>query len=217
MDCEELDTTEVIYCICTHMDCSTAGFPVQNQLPELAQIHVHWWNSCPVMPSNHLILCCPLLLLPSIFPSIRVFSNESILCIRWPKYWGFSLSISLSNGYSRLISFRKKQGDWNAKVWCQEIPGVTGKFGLGVQNEAKANRVLPREPTGYSKHPLPTTQENTLHIDTTRWSVSKSDCLYSLQSKMEKLSTVSKKQDPELTVAQTMNFLLPNSDLNWRK
>ena len=59
-----------------------------------------------VMPTNHLILCHPLLLLPSIFPSIRVFSNESVLCIRWPKYWSFSFSISPSNEYSGLISFR---------------------------------------------------------------------------------------------------------------
>ena len=62
-----------------------------------------------VMPSNHLILCHPLLLLPSIFPSIRVFSNESALLIRWPKYWSFSFSISPSHEYSRLISFRM---DW---------------------------------------------------------------------------------------------------------
>ena len=62
-----------------------------------------------VMPSNHLILCRPLLLLPSIFPSIRVFSKESVLCIRWPKYWSFSFSISPSNEYSGLISFRM---DW---------------------------------------------------------------------------------------------------------
>ena len=62
-----------------------------------------------VMPSNHLILCRPLLLSPSIFPSIRVFSSESILCIRWPKYWSFSFSISPSNEYSGLISFRM---DW---------------------------------------------------------------------------------------------------------
>ena len=62
-----------------------------------------------VMPSNHLILCRPLLFLPSIFPSIRVFSNESVLRIRWPKYWNFSFSISLSNEYSGLISFRM---DW---------------------------------------------------------------------------------------------------------
>ena len=59
-----------------------------------------------VIPSNHLILCCPLLLLPSIFPSIRVFSNESAVCIRWPKDWSFSFSISPSNEYSGLISFR---------------------------------------------------------------------------------------------------------------
>ena len=59
-----------------------------------------------VMPSNHLILCCPLLLLPSIFPSIMVFSNESVLCIRWPKYWSFSFSISPSNEYSGLTFFR---------------------------------------------------------------------------------------------------------------
>ena len=59
-----------------------------------------------VMPSNHLILCCPLLLLPSIFPSMRVFSDESALCIRWPEYWSFSFSISPSNEYSGLISFK---------------------------------------------------------------------------------------------------------------
>ena len=62
-----------------------------------------------VIPSNHLILCCPLLLSPSIFPSIRVFSNESVFQIRWPKYWSFSFSISPSNEYSGLISFRM---DW---------------------------------------------------------------------------------------------------------
>ena len=64
-----------------------------------------------VMPSNHLILCCPLLLLPSIFPSIRVFSNESALRIRWPKYWSFSFNISPSNEHPRLISFRMDQLD----------------------------------------------------------------------------------------------------------
>ena len=58
------------------------------------------------MPSNHLILCCPLLLPPSVFPSIKVFSNKSALCVRWPKYWGFSFSISPSSDYSGLISFR---------------------------------------------------------------------------------------------------------------
>ena len=68
-----------------------------------------------VMPSNHLILCRPLLLLPSISPSIRVFPNESLLCIRWPKYWSFSLSISPSNEYSGLISFRMDWFDSNTR------------------------------------------------------------------------------------------------------
>ena len=87
------------------MDCSTPGFPVHHQLPEFTQTHVLEL----VMPSSHLILCHPLLLLPSIFPSIRVFSNESILHIRWPKYWSFSFNISPCNEYSGQISFRM---DW---------------------------------------------------------------------------------------------------------
>ena len=67
-------------------------------------------------------------------------------------------------------------GDWNAKVGSQEIPGVTGKFGLGVQNKTGQKlTVLPRERTGHSKHPLPTTQKMTLHMDITRWSTPKSD------------------------------------------
>ena len=88
--------------LCDPMDCSTPGFPVLHHLLKLLSIE-------SVMPSNHLILCHPLLLLPSIFPSIRVFSNESALHIRWPKYWNFSFSISSSREYSGLISFRM---DW---------------------------------------------------------------------------------------------------------
>ena len=86
------------------MDCSTPGLPIHHQLLELVSVQLMSIES--VMPSNHLILCHPLLLLPSIFPSIRVFSNESVICIRWPKYWSFSFSISPSNEYSGLISFR---------------------------------------------------------------------------------------------------------------
>ena len=84
-------------------DCNMPSFPVHHQLLDLTQTHVHEL----VMPSNHLILCCPLLLLPSIFPSIRVFSSESVLHIRWPKFW--SSSISPFNEHSGLISFRM---DW---------------------------------------------------------------------------------------------------------
>ena len=83
------------------MNHSTAGFPVHHQFPEPTQTHVH----CIGDAINHLILCRPLLL-PSAFPSIRVFPSESALCIRWPKYWSFSFSISLSSEYSGLISFR---------------------------------------------------------------------------------------------------------------
>ena len=85
------------------MDCIMPGFPVHQQLPELTQTHVHrssWWCH-PTISS-----CCSLLLPPSIFPSIRVFPNESVLCIRRTKYWSFSFSISPSNEYSGLISFR---------------------------------------------------------------------------------------------------------------
>ena len=88
--------------LCNPMDCSTTGSSFR-YFPESAQIHVHWVS---VMLAKHLILYCPLLLWPSIFPSLRVFSNESALCIRWPKYWSFSFSISPSNEYSGLISFR---------------------------------------------------------------------------------------------------------------
>ena len=70
-----------------------------------------------VMPSNHLILCCPLLLLPSILPSIRVFSNESVLHIRWPKYWSFSFSIGPSNEYSGLISFSPLMHSGKYIIW----------------------------------------------------------------------------------------------------
>ena len=87
------------------MNRSTPGLPVHHQLLEFTQTHVHW----VVMPSSHLILSCPFLLLPSIPSSIRVFSNESALCMRWPKYWSFSFSISPSNEHPGPISFRM---DW---------------------------------------------------------------------------------------------------------
>ena len=84
------------------MDFSTLGFPVHHQLLELAQAHAHWVSDA-IQPSHPLSSLFPL---PSIFPSIRAFSNESVLHIRWPKYWSFSFSISPYNEYSGLISFR---------------------------------------------------------------------------------------------------------------
>ena len=85
--------------LCDPMDCSTPGFPVHHQLLELLKL----MSIKLLMPSNHLILCCFLLLTPSMFPSIRIFSNESVLSIRWQKYWSFSFSIGPSNEYSDLF------------------------------------------------------------------------------------------------------------------
>ena len=88
--------------LCNPMNHSMPDHPVRHQLLEFTQTHVHWVGDA----IRHLILCCPLPLLPPIPPSIRVFSNESTLCIRWPKYWPFSFSISPSNEHPGLISFR---------------------------------------------------------------------------------------------------------------
>ena len=88
--------------LCNTMDCSMPGLWIHHQLPEFTQTHVHWVGDA----IHHRIFCHSLLRLPSIFPSIRVFSNESVLWIRWPKYWSFSFSTSPSNEYSGLISFR---------------------------------------------------------------------------------------------------------------
>ena len=91
--------------LCDPTNCSMPGFPVYHQLLEFTQTHVHR----AVIPSSHLILCCPLLLLPPIPPSIRVFSNESTLRMRWPKYWSFSFSIIPFKEHPGLITFRM---DW---------------------------------------------------------------------------------------------------------
>ena len=100
---------------CDPMDCSMPGFPVLHNLPEFAQPHE------VVIPSNRLILCCSFFFLSSIFPSIRVFPNELALCIRWPECWSFSFSISSSNEYSGLISFKI---DWFVSLLPKGLSGV---------------------------------------------------------------------------------------------
>ena len=97
--------------LCDPTNCSTQGFSLHHHLQSLLKL----MSTELVMLSNHLILCRPLPLLPSIFPSIRIFSNESVLCIRWPKYWSFSFSISPSNDNSGLISLRI---DWFDLLAC---------------------------------------------------------------------------------------------------
>ena len=106
-EASSLSSVQSLSCrtLCHSMDWSTPGFPVHHQLRELTQTHVHRIGDA-IQPSHPL---SPLFFLPSIFPSIRVFSNESVLHIRWPKYWSFSFNISPSNEYSELISFRM---DW---------------------------------------------------------------------------------------------------------
>ena len=95
-----------------------------------------------VMPSNYLILCCPFLLLLSVFPSIRVFSNESVLCIRWPKYWSFNFSMSPSNEYSGLISFRIDWFDLVKNAILTEAYGCPGAYRWFSDSPQKAYKML---------------------------------------------------------------------------
>ena len=111
---------------CDPMAYGTPGLPVYQSLPKLMSIEL-------VMPSNHLILCRPLLLLSPNFPSIRVFSNESVLHIRWPKYWSFSFSISPSNEYSGLISFR---------IGWFDLPAVQGTLKSLLQHHSSKASVF---------------------------------------------------------------------------
>uniref|UniRef100_A0AC11ER73 Uncharacterized protein n=1 Tax=Ovis aries TaxID=9940 RepID=A0AC11ER73_SHEEP len=134
--------------LCSPMDCSMTGFPVHDQLMSIEL----------VMPSNHLILCCPLLL-SSIFRSIRVSSSESVLCIRWSKYWSFSFSISPSNEYSGLISFRM---DW------LELLAVQGTLKSLLQHHSSKASILRCSAffTVQLSHPYMTTGKT---IALTRW------------------------------------------------
>ena len=135
--------------LCDPMDCSMPGPPVHHQLLEFTQTH----GLKSVMPSNHLILCHPLLLSPSIFPSIKVFSSESVLRIRLPKYWSFSFSISPSSEYSGLISFRI---DWLDLLAVQET-----LKSLLLHHSSKAS-ILQRSAffTVQLSHPYMTTGKN---------------------------------------------------------
>ena len=137
------------------MDCSTPGsLSITNSKSLLKLMSIK-----SVMPSNHLILCHPLLLLPSIFPSIRVFSNESVLCIRWSKYWSFSFSTSSSNEYSGLISFRI---DWF------ELLAVQGTLKSLLQHHSSKASILWHSAFFIVQisHPYMTTEKT---IALTRW------------------------------------------------
>ena len=141
---------------CDLMNCSTPGLPVHHQLPDSTHTHVHQ----SMMPSNHLILCHPLLHLPSIFPRVRVFSNESALHIRRPKYWHFSFSISPSNEHPGLISFRV---DW------VDLLVVQGTLKSLLQHHSsKASVLLSAFFIGQLSHPYMTTGKT---IALPRWTL----------------------------------------------
>ena len=126
-----LSSVQSLSCLtlCTPLDCSTPGFPVHHQHPELAQTHVHRVRDA-IQPSHPL---SSLLFLPSIFPIIRVFPSESVLHIRWPKYWSFSFSISPSNEYSGLMSFRM---DW------LDLLAVQGTLKILLQHHSSKAPIL---------------------------------------------------------------------------
>ena len=132
------------------MNRSTPGLPVHHQLPEFTQTHVHRVSDA----IHYLILCCPLLLLPPIPPSIRVFSNESTLHMRWPKYWSISLSISPSNEHSGLVSFRM---DW------LDLLAVQGTLKSLLQHHSSKTPIL--QPSAFFtvqlSHPYMTTGKTT--------------------------------------------------------
>ena len=140
--------------LCNPTDCSTPGFPVHHKSKSLLKL----MSIESAMPSNHLILCYPLFLLPSIFPSIRVFSIESVLHIRRPNYWSLSFSISPSNEYSGLISFRMD--------WC-DLLAARDSQGLLQHHSSKAS-ILKHSAffTIQLLHPSMTTGKN---IALTRW------------------------------------------------
>ena len=142
--------------LCDPTDCSTPGLLVHHQLLEFV---LKLMSIESVMPSNHLILCHPFLLLTSIFPSIRVFSNESALCIRWPKCWSFSFNTSPSNEHPGLISFRM--------VWL-DLLAVQGTLKSLLQHHSSKASILlcPAFFIVQLSHPYMTTGKT---IALTRW------------------------------------------------
>ena len=146
--------TQLCLTLCDPMNRSTPGLPVHHQLPEFTQTSIE-----SVMPSSHLILCRSLLLLPPIPPSIRVFSNESTLLMRWPKYWSFSFSIIPSKEIPGMISFRM---DW------MHLLAVQGALKSLLQHHSSKASILPYSAffTVQLSHPYMTTGKT---IALTRW------------------------------------------------
>ena len=151
--------------ICSPMNCSTPSFPVLHYLLKFTQTSTE-----SMMPSNHFILCHPLLLLPSIFPHVRVCFSESALCIRWPKEWSFSFSISPSNEYSGLISFRtdsldllagRRDSQESSSLFLHPLPCLISNYlNLPFETQGRSRRLdkayfLQTRNLGHEKHFCP--------------------------------------------------------------
>ena len=147
-----------------------------------------FWNSLAFSMIQRMLAIWSLVPLPFLNPAWTSGSSPFTYC--WSLAWRIYSLLELTPKKDVLFII----GDWNAKVGSQEIPGVNRQIWPWSTewSRAKTNRVLPRKCTGHNKHPLPTTQEKTLHMDITRWATPKSHWFYSLQPKMEKLYTVSK-------------------------
>ena len=200
-----------------------------------------------MIPSSHLILYCPLLLLPSIFPSNRVFSNESALCIRWPKYWSFSFIISPSNEYSEFISLgltcliyllsigeRKKVRKFFSYFFFFPVHRRWECKSVKSRNTWNSRQIWPWSTKRSRQRLTELCQENALVIANTVFQQHKRQ-LHTWHHQMvnTKITVIiifaaedgetlgskqkKKKKDLELTVAQIMSSLLKKSDLNWRK
>ena len=164
------------------MNCSTPGHPVHHQLRSLLKLM--FIES--VMPSSHLILCCPLLLLPPIPPSIKIFSNESTLCMRWPKYWSFSFSISPSNEHPGLVCCRM---DW------LDLLAVQGTLKSLLQHHSSKASMLQRSAffTVQLSHPYMTTGKT---IALTRRTFVGKELLHELKSNyLLSVNTIESKED----------------------
>ena len=145
--------------------------------------------------------------------------------------WSLFFSCKSENQTLKILTLTVSSSAWNLtfKMLSWDFPGMQNRKSRDTWSNRQiwpwstewsksiANRVFPREGIGHSRHPSSTAQEKTLHKNITRWSIPKLDWLYSLQPKMEKLYDVIKKQEREMTVTQSMNSVLPNSDLNWKK
>ena len=128
--------TQLCLTLCDPTDFNTPVFPIHHQLRNLLKL----MSPESGMPANHLIVCCPLLFLSSVFPSIRVFSSELFLCIRWPKYWSFSFSISPSKEYSVVVYIQIYISQYSFRMDWLDLPAVQGTLKSPLQQHSSKHQ-----------------------------------------------------------------------------